>query len=84
MGRLVDALRTLGLEGRIDGSGRWLELDGERGRVFVAAAPRDTAFFTWCDLPGERAVEHFDEPIAAIEAGLRRAARRPGQEAADG
>ena len=84
MTRLVEALRTLGLEGRVGISGRWVELKGERCRVYVAAAPRNAEFYAWCDDPKERTVEHYSDPIAAIEAGLRRAAGRSGGGRVDG
>lgn len=77
MARLLDALRRLGLSGRVDASGRWLTLDGEGCRVFVAEARRGGAYYTWCDDPNERVVEHYPDPTAAILAGLRRAAGRP-------
>lgn len=73
MARLLDALRGLGLSGRVDPSGRWLTLDGEGCRVFVAAARRGGGHYTWCDDPAERVVEHFPDPRVAILAGLRRA-----------
>lgn len=77
MARLLAALRGLGLSGRVDPSGRWLTLAGEGCRVFVAEAPRSGGFYTWCDDPDERVVEHYPDPTAAILAGLRRAARQP-------
>ncbi len=55
--------------------GHWLTLQGERCAVFVAWASGD-AYYTWCDDPDERAVEAYPDPVTAIGAGLRRAARR--------
>ena len=74
MARLVDALRALGLHGRLSPSGRLVTLDGERCRVYVAEAPRGGGYYTWCDDPAERVVEHYPDPATAIQAGLRRAA----------
>lgn len=76
MARLVEALRALGLSGRISPSGRLVTLDGERCRVYVAESRRGDGYYAWCDDPAERTVEHHPEPVAAIRAGLRRAARR--------
>ena len=75
MARLVDALRALGLRGRLSPSGRLVTLDGERGRVYVAEAPRGGGYYVWCDDPAERVVEHHPDPASAILAGLRRAAK---------
>jgi len=79
MGRLVDTLRMLGLTGRISPSGRLATLDGERCRVYVVEAPRGGGFYTWCDDPAERLVQHYPEAEAAIRAGLRRAAADRGE-----
>lgn len=73
MARLVEALKALGLTGQISLSGRWVTLDGERCRVHVFEGPRGRGYYSWCDDPTERVVEHFDDPTAAILAGLRRA-----------
>lgn len=80
MTRPVEALRTLGLDGQVGRSGRWVTLDGERRRVYVAEAPRRGGYYTWCDDPAERAVEHYPDPVSAILAGLRRASHRPTAE----
>jgi hypothetical protein len=74
MTRLTDALQALGLGGQVVLSGRWVTLEGERGRVYVAEARRDGGFYTWCDIPTARAVEHYPDATTAIVAGLRRAA----------
>ncbi len=84
MTRLVEALHSLGLDARVGPSGRWVEIQGERGRIYVAAAPRETEFYTWCDDPAERTVEHYPDPVEAIRAGLRRTVRRRTEEDADG
>ena len=76
MTRLVEAVRALGLEGEITLAGRWLRLQGERHAVYVAEAPWNGGFYTWCDHPDERAVELYCDPTEAIHAGLRRAAGR--------
>ena len=77
MARLAAALRALGLDGGLSPSGRWVTLDGERCRVHVVEAPRGGGYYSWCEDPAERAVEHFTDPAAAIRSGLRRAARGP-------
>lgn len=77
MTRLVKALRTLGLDGRIGRSGRWVTLNGERCRVYVVEAPGSRGYLSWCDDPAERTVEHDFDPITAILSGLRRAADHP-------
>ncbi len=86
MTRLVEALHRLGVEGQVTLSGRWATLDGERCRVYVAEAPHGRGFYSWCDDPAERAVEHHPEAAGAILAGLRRAAwtRPPGPGAVEG
>ena len=78
MARLVEALRALGLHGRLSPSGRLVTLDGERCRVYVAEAPRGGGYYAWCDDPADPVVEHYPDPASAIRAGLRRAANRPG------
>ena len=74
MTRLVDALRELGLPGEIANAGRWVTLTGERCRVHVVETPRGDGYFTWCDDPAARTVEHYTDPVQAITTGLRRAA----------
>ena len=74
MTRLVAALRALGIPGVVGNAGRWVTLDGERCRVRVVESARGDGFFTWCDDPAARAVEHYTDPVLAITAGLRRAA----------
>ena len=80
MTRLVEALRALGMNARVGPSGRWIELEGERCRVYVVSALLEAEFYTWCDDPEARTVEHYADPVEAIQAGLRRAARRPIKE----
>lgn len=63
----------LGLDGEVALGGRWLTLQGERCRVFVAQTAVGEGFFTWCDDPEQRAVEGYADPRQAIEAGLLRA-----------
>jgi len=84
MARLVDALQRLGLSGRVARSGRWVELEGERGRIYVVAARGDDAFYTWCSDPAEQIVEQHADPVEAIRSGLRRAARAAGERGAVG
>ena len=80
--RLVEALQTLGLQGELSLGGRWVTLRGERCRVYVVEAAWGTHYYTWCDDPAERTVQSYLDPVQAIQAGLRRAAGRPGPGAA--
>jgi uncharacterized FAD-dependent dehydrogenase len=75
MTRLQDALDELGLTGRIGRSGRWLQLDGEQGHVYVVESEQGDGFYSWCDRPGGMIVEHHTDPVAAIRSGLERASR---------
>jgi hypothetical protein len=77
MTRLVCALEQLGLEGDIDLAGRWVKLRGARCAVFVAEADWGAGAYVWCDDPVDRALQYYDDPVAAIQAGLRRAALPP-------
>jgi hypothetical protein len=74
MTHLVEALHALGLEGEIALSDHWVKLQGERCAVYVAEASWGRGYYTWCDDPHARAVEFYHDPVAAIFAGLRRAA----------
>ncbi len=76
MTRLLEALRDLDLGGELSLSGRWVKLEGERCAVYVVEAAWSGGYYTWCDDPGQRAVEHYLDPVEAIQAGLRRAAAR--------
>ncbi len=78
MTRLVEALRSLGLDGEIALSGRWVKLQGERSVVYVVEAAWGAGYYTWCDDREERAVQFYADPAEAVQAGLRRAARRDG------
>ena len=81
MTRLVAALRALGAEGEIALAGHWVTLQGERCAVYVAEARAGGGYYTWCEAAEARVVEYYLDPTAAIEAGLRRAARRgPGDD----
>ncbi len=73
MTRLTDALHGLGLEGEESLGGRWVKLRGERCAVYVIEAAWGMGYYTWCDDPHARAVEFYRDPVAAIQAGLRRA-----------
>lgn len=75
MTELVTALRALGLEGEIASSGRWLTFQGELCTVYVVEGTWGTAYYTWCADPRERTVECYPTATAAIQAGVRRAAR---------
>lgn len=83
MTRLVTAVRALGLEGDISLSGRWVKLHGERCLVHVIEATWNGGYYTWCDDPKERAIQHYLDPIEALQAGLLRATR-VGQDTGDG
>lgn len=76
MTRLVEALQTLGLDGDITQAGHWVTLRGEGCLVYVVEADWGRGYYTWCDTPDQRVVEQYDDPSAAIQAGLRRAAPR--------
>jgi hypothetical protein len=73
--QLVDALQLLGLGAEVEMEGRWVRLTGDRGAVFVTASAWGESYYTWCDLPDERAVQRFSDPVEAIQTGLRRACR---------
>ena len=75
MTRLTEALLALDLHGEIALSGRWAKLDGERCAVYVAQAPWDAGYYTWCDDPDERVVKFYPTASEAIEEGLSRAAQ---------
>ena len=79
MTRLVDALRTLGLEGKIELNGRWVIFQGERSRVYVVEGRQGSSYLTWCEDPRARTVEWYADAVEAIQAGLRRAAQLPKQ-----
>lgn len=81
MPRLIEALRALGLEGETALSGRWVKVQGDRYLVYVVEAPWESGYYSWCEAPAERSVEFYRDPIAAIQAGLRRAAGRAGTRA---
>ncbi len=72
---LAEALEALGLEGETEASGRWIIVQGERCRVYVAKADGGTHYYTWCEDPDVRAVEAYDNAVEAIRAGLKRALR---------
>ncbi|MDP9381896.1 MAG: hypothetical protein M3Q29_17470 [Chloroflexota bacterium] len=83
MTRLLEALRALGLEVEVDPSGRWVKVRGEQCRVYIYQASWDGGYYTWCDDPGERTVEFYPDVAEAIQAGLRRSARRTAAKAVD-
>ena len=76
---LVDALHELGLEGEQSLEGRMVKLHGERCAVYVVEAAWGMGYYTWCDDPEAREVKFYREPVAAIRAGLERAACRPAE-----
>ena len=84
MTRLAEALGALGVRAHVAPSGRWVEFEGGRCRAYVTAAPSDGAFYVWCGDPAERVVERYTDPIEAIAAGLRRAAKPGGEREDDG
>jgi hypothetical protein len=75
MTRLVDALQALHLTGDIDLAGHWVKLPGPRCAVYVLELAWGAGYYTWCDHPRARTVEVYQDPVAAIQAGLRRAAQ---------
>ena len=78
MTRLVEALLSSGIDGEIALGGRWVKLQGVRCAVYVVEAAWGAGYYTWCDDPEERTVQFYADPAGAVEAGLRRAARRDG------
>lgn len=73
MTRLTEALQTLGVQGEILLSGRWIKIRGERCSVYVAEITWNQQYCTWCDAPGAREARFYSDPTEAIKAGLRRA-----------
>ncbi len=76
MTRLIKALETLGLQAAVELDGRWASFDGDRCKVYVVEARSGSGFYMWCDDPEHRSVEFYQDAIVAIQAGLRRAARK--------
>jgi len=76
MTQLEKALRTLGLVGEVDLSGRWARLHGEQCAVYVVEAANTSGYYTWCDEPYARSVEFYLDPSVAIQTGLHRARGR--------
>ncbi len=74
MTRLTDALQSLGVEGEINLSGRWVKLQGVRFPVYVVEVAWNAGYYTWCDDREERVVEFYLDPAEAVRAGLQRAA----------
>ncbi len=74
---LGEALQTLGLDGELSHSGRWLILQGECCLVYVVAAARGSGYYTWCGYRHARTVEFYRDATEAILSGLRRA-HHPG------
>ncbi len=70
---LTEALRALGLKGQADPSRRWVRIPGERCSVYVYEAAWDGGYYTWCDDPGDKTVEFYQDATEAIQAGLGRA-----------
>lgn len=70
---LIEAVRSLELEGESSSSGRWVKLQGEYCTVYVVEAPWESGYYTWCD-GKNRSVEFYRDPVEAIQAGFRRAA----------
>ncbi len=74
MTRLVEALHALNLSGEIDLAGHWVKLQGERCAVYVVELAWGAGYYTWCDDPRACIIEVYQDPLVAIQAGLRRAA----------
>ncbi len=72
MTRLVEAVHALGLDAEVDLGGRLVRLQGAHALVYVVEAAQGS-YYTWCDGPGERAVQFYSAPAEAIRAGLGRA-----------
>lgn len=72
---LEDAIRSLHLQGEISMNGRWARLEGERFAFYVVELSYSRGYFTWCDHPSDRIVEHHPDPFTAVLSGLRRASR---------
>ncbi|MEP7188848.1 MAG: hypothetical protein ABI901_06650 [Roseiflexaceae bacterium] len=75
MARLIDALDALGLNGEITLSGRWIKIQGERCVIYLVENAWGTSYFSWCDAPCDRTVHVYHDPVEAIEASMRRAAK---------
>ena len=75
MTRLVEALDSLGLAAEVELNGRWIRITGDRGTVFVTSSAWGDSYYTWCDIPDQRTVQRFSDPVEAIRVGLRRASR---------
>lgn len=58
-----------------DLSGRWVKLRGKKYDIYVVELAWGAGYYTWCDHPRGRTVESYQDAVAAIEAGLRRAAQ---------
>ena len=82
MTRLVDVAQEMGLRAEASPFGRWVRFRGEQGLVYVAQAAFGQGYYTWCDTPHGRTAEPYLDPMAAIQAGLERAARRTADEEA--
>jgi hypothetical protein len=82
MTRLVDVAQEMGLRAEASPFGRWVRFRGEQGLVYVAEAAFGQGYYTWCDTPHGRTAEPYLDPTAAIQAGLRRAARCTADEEA--
>jgi hypothetical protein len=77
MAALVAALQFLGITAEVELGGRWVALHGERGTAYVIEAGWGSSFYVWSDLPEERAVARYADPVTALQEGLRRAAGQP-------
>jgi hypothetical protein len=79
MTRLVDALQALDLGGEIELAGHLVKVPGPRCAVYVLELAWGAGYYTWCDHPQARTIQVYQDPVAAIEAGLRRAAQVPAE-----
>ncbi len=70
--QLVAAMHACGLVGDVSPGNGWVKFHGQQCAVYVAVASIGIGYYTWCDDPGPHAVEVYDEPGAAIQAGIRR------------
>jgi hypothetical protein len=86
MGRLMEAMQSLGLQGEAGRSGRWIRFQRGHCAVYVVEAAWGEGYYAFCDAltedpscedPGRRSGALFLDPVRAIETCLRIAGERP-------
>lgn len=75
MTRLAEACEALHLKGTIELEGRWLTFQIHGCTSYVVEALWGNGYFTWCDHPHTRAVQHYSDPDEAIAASIQRIAQ---------